>query len=358
MSGDELLAEIEQIDAELVALLKSRAEKARALVREDPARARTALSLEADAALHRRVEQLGATNGDATLPPDALHAVFREIASGCRVLFETPRVAYFGPRGTFTHLAACRTFGASADFVEALTIPGVFRLVERGDATSGVVPIENSTEGGVNVTLDCLLESRLQVQGEAVLEIVLCLVSRERDLPTITSVYSHPQPLAQCRAWLSEHLQHAAVHEATSTSAAAALAASTPGAAAIASELSAELHGLSVLRRGVQDRSQNATRFVVIGERDARPTGRDRTSLFFATRHERGALKLILEVFDQEGINLSRIESRPGRQKLWEYVFYMDLEGHRLDPPVARALMRVEQACGMVKVLGSYPRAH
>lgn len=358
MKSDELLGEIQRIDAELVELLKRRAEAARALAREDAASASAELSAEADALMHQRIEDLAAAQGPSSLGAGALHAVFREIASACRALLETPRIAFFGPPGTFTHLAARRTFGSSATFIEAPTIPGVFRLVERGDASCGVVPIENSTEGGVNVTLDCLLESRLRIQAEAVLEIVLCLVSRERNLAAITGVYSHPQPLAQCRAWLSEHLPLAAVHEATSTSAAAALAAATPGAAAIASELSAELQGLSVLRRGVQDRAQNATRFVVIADHDAVPTGRDRTSLFFATRHERGALRLILEVFDQEGINLSRIESRPGRQKLWEYVFYTDLEGHRLDAPVARALERVEQACGMLKVLGSYPRVH
>ncbi len=265
-------------------------------------------------------------------------------------------VAFFGLLGAWTHMAARKIFGAHTSYRENATIAHVFQAVSSGASEFGVVPIENSTEGGVNQTVDELLSRDLRIRGEVVLEIAQCLLGRGRDLSGIERVASHPQGLAQCRHWLAEHLPQAEQVASLSTSAAAREASLDPNMAAIASALAAELNGLNVIREGIQDSAENATRFLVIGREDAPGTGRDKTSLVFSTAHSRGALRQVLEVFDRAGINLSRIESRPAPGRRWEYVFLTDLEGHRLDEPVAHALHELEQMCSMVRVLGSYPR--
>jgi chorismate mutase/prephenate dehydratase len=266
------------------------------------------------------------------------------------------RVAFFGLHGTWTHLAARQVFGPGAEYLENDTIPHTFAMVRAGEAAFGVAPIENSTEGGVNQTLDELIEHELSIQREVVLDIAQCLLTQATALSSITRVASHPQALAQCRAWLSAHLPHARQIVSLSTSSAARDAASDPSLAAISSPLAAELYDVRVLVSGIQDHAGNQTRFVVVADHDAPVTGNDKTSLAFTTKHERGALLRVLTVFDREGLNLTRIESRPALGKRWEYVFLADLEGHRLDAPVARALAALRSQCSMVKVLGSYPR--
>lgn len=265
-------------------------------------------------------------------------------------------VAFFGLPGSFTHAAARSVFGPRADYRETSTISLVFEAVVAGTAELGVVPIENSTEGGVNQTVDELLLHDLRIQGEVVLDIAQCLIGSARELSQITRVSSHPQGLAQCRRWLAEHLPHAAQVAALSTTAAVREAKSDPSLAGIASKLAAELEGLPVIREGIQDSAENATRFLVIGKAHAERTGHDKTSLVFSTAHSRGALRQVLEVFDHCGINLSRIESRPAPGKRWQYVFLTDLEGHRDDPAVAQALQMLTQRCSMLRELGSYPR--
>lgn len=266
-------------------------------------------------------------------------------------------IAFFGQFGAWTHAAARAAFGPSAEYRENTTISQVFEAVTQGLASFGVVPIENSTEGGVNQTVDELLARELWVKGEVVLEIAQCLLGLASDLHRIERVASHPQGLAQCRRWLAEHLPQAIQVASLSTTAAAREAASDPTLAAISSPLAAELNGLRVLVAGIQDYAENATRFVVIGKSDAPRTGHDKTSLVFSTSHTRGALRQALEIFDRAGLNLSRIESRPAPGRRWEYVFLTDLEGHREDPAVAGALAELEKLCSMVRVLGSYPRA-
>ena len=266
-------------------------------------------------------------------------------------------IAFFGQYGAWTHAAARKVFGPSAEFRENSTISHVFEAVATGTAEYGVVPIENSTEGGVNQTVDELLTRKLWIQGEVVVEIAQCLLGLASDLATIERVASHPQGLAQCRRWLAEHLPRAEQIASLSTTAAARDAASDPKLAAISSPLAAELNGLRVLVAGIQDNAENATRFVVIGKSDAARTGRDKTSLVFSTAHSRGALRQVLEIFDRAGINLSRIESRPAPGRRWEYVFLTDLEGHREDEAIAGALAELEGHCSTVRVLGSYPRA-
>ena len=254
-------------------------------------------------------------------------------------------------------MAARSVFGPSAEYQENPTIAHVFEVVSSGVAGYGVVPIENSTEGGVNQTVDQLLSHDLRIQGEVVLEIAQCLLGLGHDLTGITRVASHPQGLAQCRQWLAEHLPLAEQVASLSTASAARDAAHDPSLAAISSALAGELNGLNVIRASIQDSAENATRFLVLGREDAPSTGRDKTSLVFSTAHSRGALRQVLEIFDRAGLNLSRIESRPAPGRRWEYVFLTDLEGHRSEPAVAQALAELDEQCSMVRVLGSYPRA-
>lgn len=266
------------------------------------------------------------------------------------------RVAYMGPPRSFSHAAALQLFGDSARFVVTRTIPDAIDAADEGEADLAIVPIENSTEGGVNATLDGLFDSDLTISAEFVLEVELCLLAQSSDLSQILRVTSHPQPLGQCKNWLRQNLPQAEVVVAHSTTSAAQDALKDPHTAAVGSRLAAEL-GLVVVHERIQDHEGNATRFVVVGKQLTSPSGQDKTTLVFSTPHERGALRRVLEVFDEEGLNLTRIESRPLRGQLWQYAFFTDLEGHRDDPAVQRALERLREGGAMVRVLGSYPRA-
>lgn len=267
----------------------------------------------------------------------------------------TPTVAYMGPPGTFSHLATRKLYPKNPT-LECPTIADVIERVARKEAELGVVPVENSTEGGVTATLDGLLDSSLFICREIVVEVSLCLVARTANRSGFRRVASHPQPLAQCRRWLARELPGVALFPTPSTTAAAREAVLDDGTAAVTSRLAAELENLVIVAEDIQDRPENATRFAVIAHEDAAPTGNDKTSLVFSTPHERGALRRVLGVFDDAGINLTRIESRPAPGKRWEYVFFTDIDGHRADPNVADALRAVEALGGAVRVLGSYPR--
>lgn len=261
-----------------------------------------------------------------------------------------------GPPRSFSHAAALRLFGEGADYVVTRTIPDAVDAAQDGAADLAIVPIENTIEGGVNATLDALFESELTICGEFVLEVELCLLALTDDLSSIERVTSHAQPLGQCKHWLRRNLPRAEQVVAPSTTAAAQDALADPRTAAVGSRLAAEM-GLLVVRERIQDHAGNATRFLVVGKRLTAPSGNDKTSLVFTTPHERGALRRVLEVFDEEGLNLTRIESRPLRGQLWQYAFFTDLEGHRDEPAVLRALARLRENGAMVRVLGSYPRA-
>ena len=269
---------------------------------------------------------------------------------------QPPRVAFLGPSGTFTDMAARELFPRVAEFVQAPTIEGVFDAIRRGAAAYGVVPIENSTEGSITSAVDALIEGGLFIRRELVLEISHCLISMNAQLTQIQRVYSHPQALAQCRDWLAEHLATAELVPASSTAAAAQEALKDSHAAAIGSRLAAELSGLPVLCDGIQDLAENATRFALIALEDAPRTGDDKTTVAFAVRDSRGALRRVLEVLDEHGISLTRIESRPSRQKAWDYVFLADLAGHREEHHIAAALLVLGERCPMLRILGSYPR--
>ncbi len=353
----ELRAAIDELDDTLVSLLDQRADLARQVALAKRARSLALHDPERERQVIERLAALPPATAGGGFPREALPAVYREVMSACLSVEQRLKVAYLGPAGTFSHMAARKAFGLAVDYVEVSTIPAVFDAVERGHATYGVVPIENSSEGGVTFTLDSLLTHELLIRSELVLDVTQCLVGISEDLSLIERVYSHPQALAQCRGWLARNLPKAQLVVATSTSMAAREASSDPTSAAIASSLAAELNGLKVLREGIQDEAINATRFVVVGTTDAPPTGHDKTTLAFSTPDERGALLKVLSIFHDEGINLSRIESRPSRSVLWEYVFFADLAGHCGDPSVARAIARLRESCNMTKVLGSYPRS-
>jgi chorismate mutase/prephenate dehydratase len=266
-------------------------------------------------------------------------------------------VAFLGPLGTFTHEAVLAHFTGEVQLSPVVSIPAVFEAVVNGDAECGVVPIENTIEGGVTFTQDTLLEAPLGMCGEVMVDIEQCLLSDAADLTHIERVYSHPQGLAQCRNWLRHRLPGAVLVPTDSTAQAAHLVRGDPKAAAVAARIAGELAGVGIAVAGIQDRKPNVTRFVVLGTLTPAPTGRDKTSLVFSTPDERGALVRALQIFDRAGINLCRIESRPRSGVSWQYVFFVDLEGHRDDAPVRLALEQLKTHSDMVRVFGSYPRA-
>ena len=288
------------------------------------------------------------------LPDVAVKAVYREIMSAALSLEKSLRVAYWGPEATFTHLAALQKFGSSVKLIPAKSIAGLFTEVEKDRADYGVVPIENSTEGVVNHTLDMFIDSELKICSEISLEVSHHLLSKGR-LKGIRKIYSNPQALAQCRNWIESNLPKAELIEVSTTSKGAELASREKGAGAIASELAAEIYGLKAVSRRIEDSPSNITRFLVIGKTLAQSTGGDKTSLMFSIRDKVGALYTMLKPFKQHKINLTKIESRPSRRKAWDYFFFVDLEGHCEDENVKKALEELGRECPQLKILGSYP---
>jgi chorismate mutase / prephenate dehydratase len=344
---------INSIDNQILNLLNQRAEAA--LQIGDLKRRQDAPSY----APEREAELLARLSAAARgpLPAEAVTAIWREIVSACRALEAPLTVAYLAPQGTFTHQAARERFGDAAQYHASRTIAETFDDVERGRAQFGVVPVENSTDGAVNVTHDRLVNTDLQICGELTLEIAQHLLSRASDLAEVKRVLSHPQGLGQCRAWLSEHLPEVPQEETASTAGAVELAAADPGIAAIASELSGVLYGVPILRRRIEDNPHNATRFLVLGRRPTGPSGHDKTSILFAMPNQPGALYRILEPFARASLNLTKIESRPAKRMPWEFVMFVDFEGHRETPAVAAALSEAAERTVYLKVLGSYPAA-
>jgi chorismate mutase / prephenate dehydratase len=287
---------------------------------------------------------------------ESLRAVYREVMSSALSLQKTLTVAYFGPKGTYTHQAAIRRFGSSLCYSPQKSISDVFTEVSKNRADYGVVPVENSTEGVVTHTLDMFMDSELKIVAQIVMLIQHCLVGLY-PRKQIRKLYSHPQAIAQCRGWIQNHLPGVEVIEASSTTRAAELAVRSRGSAAIASLLAAEQYRLGVLDTDIQDRSENATRFLVLGRQSPAPTGNDRTSVMFCIADKPGALYEALTPFRRYKINMTKIESRPSKRKAWEYFFFVDVDGHTTQARVAKALGELAQHCVFVKVLGSYPAA-
>lgn len=289
-------------------------------------------------------------------PADALRAIYREVISASRSLEEPLKIAYLGPLATFAHQAAMRHFGSSSKYVPVESTRDVFEEVDAGRAAYGVVPIENSNEGIVSSTLDLFVDYDLVVSSEVMLEISQNLLSKSGAASDVRRIYSHPQGIAQCREWLEKHMPRAVLLHTASTAKAAEIAAREKHSAAIASEAAARMYDLKFIAKDIGDRRHNFTRFLVIGRQYPKRTGRDRTSITFSIKDRPGALYGVLEPFKKSSINLTRIESRPSRRKAWEYIFFVDMEGHIEDRPVKRAIEGIKKECVFVKVLGSYPR--
>jgi len=289
------------------------------------------------------------------LSDDAMARLFREIMSSCLALEKPIKVAFLGPAGTYTHMAASKHFGASIKQHPVDNIEDVFRSVETGFSHFGVVPIENSTEGVISHTLDLLINSSLKINGEVDLRIQHNLISTDQ-LENITKVYSHQQSLAQCRQWLDAHLPSAELYAVRSNAEAVRLAKEQKSAAAIAGAMAAELYDMPIVCEEIEDEPNNTTRFIVIGKENVPVSGNDRTSLIVSSHNKAGALHHLLKPLAIRDISMSKIESRPSRQGVWEYVFFIDVEGHQDDDKLAAALREIEHESLMVRVLGSYPK--
>ncbi len=297
--------------------------------------------------------RLGKINA-GPITDESLRAIYREIMSSALSLEKSMTIAYLGPEATFTHQAAIQKFGASLRYAAQKTIADVFSEVSKGRADYGVVPVENSTEGVVTHTLDMFVESDLKIVAQIILRIRQCLLSRFRR-DQIKKFYVHQQTLAQCRVWLQKNFPEAEIIETSSNARSAEFAAREKNSAAIAGVLAAEKYNVPILDHDVQDNSENATRFLVLGRQCSPPTGKDRTSLMISIAHEVGALHSALSAFRRYKLNMTKIESRPSKRKAWEYFFFVDCDGHMNDRKVANAIAHLGKECSFVKVLGSYP---
>ena len=352
---EKIRAAIDQVDDELLALISKRAALAAEVreIKSDGGKNRSFYRPEREARILRRI--IDANPGPMSNADIA--RLFREIISACLALEQQLAIAYLGPEGTFTQAAAIKHFGHAVETRPLSGIDQVFREVESGQCDFGVVPIENSIEGVVNHTHDLLLNTSLRICGEVEMRINQNLMSKTSDLNDIKVIYSHQQSFGQCRGWLEQHLKHAELLPVSSNAEAARLASEHDGSAAIASESAAETYGLAILAGNIEDDPINTTRFLVIGDIDVAPSGNDKTSLIFSTTNKPGALYDMLVCFSDHGVSMSRIESRPSRRGMWDYVFFVDLEGHAADPNVAAAMHQLENNASMVKFLGSYPCA-
>jgi chorismate mutase/prephenate dehydratase len=350
MGVDELRKAIDAADQQIIAALKHRAEAARRIGELKASEGRVAFAPDREAEIMRRL----ATADVSPLRNEALQAIYVEIISACLALEQPLRVAYLGPQFTFSHQAVIARFGRSANGLPYPSVDDAIAAVAAEQADLAMVPIENSTEGPVGVTFDCLVESELPVVGEFYLPVRHNLVGKGA-MGGIEEVYSHPQVLAQCRRWLAQNLPAAKPVPTSSSAAAAQMAAESAARAAIAPAEAGHASGLHVLAENIHDEPGNRTRFWIVGGKPPRPTGKDKTSLAIATRHRSGALHEALEPFQRYSLNMTMIHSRPLRGRTWEYLFFIDFQGHAEE--ATEALEGLRELCASVKILGSYPEA-
>ena len=350
-SVDALRQKIDQIDAKVVNLLNDRASLAQRIGRSKSLSSQEVYVPHREKEVLQRVSELNR----GPLSAHAVSAVFREIISGCRALEAPLNVSFFGAEATYTHLAAREQFGASASLRPTTSIAEVFQEVTQGRVAYGVVPIENSTEGVVAHTLDSLVDSDLKICAEIFLDIHHNLLSRSGKEADVRRIISHPQALAQCRGWLTHKFPAVPVEEVASTAHAAIRAAEDGTLAAISSAMAKEVYDLKVVAANIEDQSTNITRFLVIGTTNSTPSGDDKTSVVFSVQDKPGVLHRMLQPFARSRINLTKIESRPIKNKPWEYMFFLDLRGHREQSAVSRAIAGLEKNCLFLKILGSYP---
>ncbi len=348
---DALRKKIDQIDEKIVALLNDRASLALKIGQAKNSDNQGIYVPSREIEVLRRVSQLSS----GPLSEQTIRTIYREIISASRALEAPLRIAYFGAEASYTHLAAKEKFGSSAVLLPTASISDVFQEVSQGRASFGVVPIENSSEGVVAHTLDGLVESDLKICAETFLEIHHNLLSRSGCADQIQTVISHPQALAQCRRWLASHLPGVKVEEVASTAHAAMKAAADDTLGAVAGALAKEAYQLQIVAANIEDYSNNITRFLIIGNSESPSSGSDKTSLVFSVKDKPGVLHRMLQPFARSRINLTKIESRPIKDKPWEYMFFIDFRGHREDRRVRRAITELERNCIFLKILGSYP---
>jgi chorismate mutase/prephenate dehydratase len=351
--SDELVKlrdRIDALDSELLRLLNERAKLAQAVGHIKNGQIYRA---EREAQVLRRL----VAENPGPLKPDNIERLFREVMSACRDLEQHLRIAYLGPQGTFSQAAAFKQFGHAVGEVPCATIDEAFRAVETGRADYAVVPVENSTEGTVSRTLDLIVGSPLKICGEVLLPVHQNLLRKSENMEGIARVYGHAQSLAQCQNWLNKNLPNIERVSVVSNAEGARLAAGDPSAAAIAGENAAQAHGLAIVVPRIEDEPNNTTRFLVLSDHDTLPSGRDKTSLVMSAPNVPGSVVKLLQPLADAGVSMTRFESRPAKVANWEYLFFVDIEGHRDDPTVAAALKEVTARAAMVKLLGSYPAA-
>lgn len=350
---DYYRAEIDTIDSEILALLSRRANCAHEIgkIKQNQAVAIPFYRPEREKAVLERLISLN----QGPLPNKEIHRLFREIMSACLALEMPMDIAYLGPEGTFTQAAVLKQFGHSVNTVAMRSIPDVFKAVQSENAHYGIVPIENSTEGVVTHTLDMLLKSDLKICGEILLRISHNLLSNAESLQAVKKIYAHEQALAQCRNWLNRYMPWAETVAVSSNGFAASLAVNEKESAAIAGQMAADFYGLGILAAGIEDEANNTTRFLVIGDQSLSSTGHDKTSLVVSANNHPGLLHQLLAPIARHHINMTRLESRPSRQGIWEYVFFIDIEGHQQDENVKALLEEMRAVATLFKVLGSYP---
>ncbi len=348
-----LRAQIDEIDEQLLQLLSKRAKAAEEVGH---------IKNESSAPIFRperenQVIQNVIKKNPGPLLADGIASIWREIMSACRALESRQTIAYLGPVGTFSELAAGQFFGQSIQGLPCASLDEVFKSVEKGAAVFGVVPVENSSEGAVSRTLDLLLESPLQISGEVVLPIRHHLLTKSGTLDGVKTVCAHAQALAQCQQWLSVHAPQLQRQAVSSNAEAARMASQDPSIAAIAGDPAQIAYGLQIVSSQIQDDPNNRTRFVVIGKYVCQPCGHDQTSLVLSVANQPGAVHHLLGPLAKHGVSMTRFESRPARKGSWEYHFYIDIEGHASDAKVAKAIDELKTMAAFYKNLGSYPRA-
>lgn len=351
---EKIRERIDVLDEQIQALLSERASCAQqvAEVKREQDQETVFYRPEREAEVFRLVRE----RNRGPLSDDEMVRLFREIMSACLALEQPLTVAYLGPQGTYTQAAALKHFGHSVSLSALTAIDEIFREVESGSADFGVVPVENSTEGAINHTLDMFIRSPLKICGDVELAIRHQLLGSTADLASVSKVYAHQQSLAQCREWLDSKLRHAERIAVASNAEAARLVKDDASAAAIASDAAAEMYGLDILAANIEDDPGNTTRFLVVGKQDVGPSGQDKTSLLVAVHNQPGALYKLLDPIARHGVSMTRIESRPSRVSKWDYVFFVDIEGHTEDANVAAVLKDLAVEASLLKVLGSYPR--
>jgi chorismate mutase/prephenate dehydratase len=352
MNLDDLRNQIDSLDSEIVRLLNERINVVLS-IGEEKKKAGAEIYVPArERAVFDKIKRLN----DGPLPEESAHAIYREIMSAALALETEMKIAYLGPEATFTHQAARNKFGVSVDYLPTGTISEVFDRVQNRSADYGVVPVENSTEGAVTHTFDQFATTPLKICAEIYLPISLTLLANQ-PREEIKLIFSKQEVFGQCRSWLNANMPSVKLSPVESTTKAVQLALETPGSAAIASVMASDMYSIDVLAEDIQDIQGNTTRFLVIAPKYGPATGSDKTSIVFGVKHKVGALYDALSVFKADQINMTKIESRPSRNKAWEYYFFVDIDGHADDPKVARALEELQEHCSLMTVLGSYPKA-